>query len=599
MFKKRNLVLSAYFIFLLTPPFTYSSLYSLLVVVPGCLISLISLILIIRYLNSLPNAQRTVSNYLHVQACFLFFPFLLREIIIVVLVNMFYGSTKASFEANPNLMCSLTNGSMVFIPLNIILICMVASKLCLFVFPLHFVGLNHELLGNLALAITLLISFLEPIVKLLYYKTLCTEIWIERLTWAFNFQVDIESKTLLETFDLRMIFVSAGMTKDLCSVSSYAVNFYRQKKRGFSLVAKLVLFNHQIILGLLIDISINILDIYKTRQDTASNIKIPAIPTIIPGIQEAQGIRPRSEQGQVQPLRGQAELSPQNACSFRVNQESFRDAQINAGRNNEPFLLCELPLQLVNSELRNQARNYDLTNQVIDHDLPNQVRDYDFPNLVSNCNLPNQVSDYDLPNHVSNCNLPNQVSHYDLPNQVSSCNLPNQVSDYDLPNHVSNYDDLANQASNYDFPSHVSHYDLPSQVSNYNLSNRVSNYELSQSSQNTIRFLPDSVNSSDGQSFTNSSHRSPVRVVHVLFAVHIVSTVIFRCTNNHQLKFAMKFLTEVAFRLDICIFPLSMLILNDKMYEFSEKIVAGWLCKIFSWRYWPQPIQSFAQHLDL
>ena len=214
MFKKRNLVLSAYFIFLLTPPFTYSSLYSLLVVVPGCLISLISLILIIRYLNSLPNAQRTVSNYLHVQACFLFFPFLLREIIIVVLVNMFYGSTKASFEANPNLMCSLTSGAMVFIPLNIILICMVASKLCLFVFPLHFVGLNHELLGNLALAITLLISFLEPIVKLLYYKTLCTEIWIERLTWAFNFQVDIESKTLLETFDLRMIFVSAGMTKD-------------------------------------------------------------------------------------------------------------------------------------------------------------------------------------------------------------------------------------------------------------------------------------------------------------------------------------------------------------------------------------------------
>ena len=189
MIKKGTVGLCIYTLFLAAVPFSYQSIYAFLACLIGSSVSIVSLSLIFTFLGRNPQ-QQTITNLLIKQACCLYSLFVIRELTIAFFFNLLYALTKSTFETYPTLICSISTSRITVLPMMLHYCLMVASKLYLTFYSLQFVGLNHEMLGYLAIATSALLTVLDCGLKLVFNHTMCNSSYLEvRLIGVFNLNI--------------------------------------------------------------------------------------------------------------------------------------------------------------------------------------------------------------------------------------------------------------------------------------------------------------------------------------------------------------------------------------------------------------------------
>ena len=176
--KKTYIILFLYTTFLVVVPFSHPNLYIFLPCLVGSIVSLVSLYMMYSFLGSAPDSQQTITNSLHMHLSFVTALALIRETILSFLFNMTYGSAKLAFESYPTLMCSITTPRLLYMPLFIVYFLISMSKLYVVIYPLHFPGLDHKLLGKLAIATTIFLPTLDSALRLLMNNTICNSTYL-------------------------------------------------------------------------------------------------------------------------------------------------------------------------------------------------------------------------------------------------------------------------------------------------------------------------------------------------------------------------------------------------------------------------------------
>ena len=179
MNKTTSIMLIAYTLFLVVVPFSHPNNYIFLPCLIGSTVSLVSLYLMYTFLGSAPDAQQTITNSLHIHLSIVYALYVIRETILSFLFNIMYASSKSLFESNPTVMCSLSSDRLAVIPCCTTVFLLALSKLNMFLYPLHYQGLNHKMLGKLALAVTMLLPTLDTGIRLLKHETVCNSFYLE------------------------------------------------------------------------------------------------------------------------------------------------------------------------------------------------------------------------------------------------------------------------------------------------------------------------------------------------------------------------------------------------------------------------------------
>ena len=189
IYKKTYIVLFLYTTFLVVVPFSHPNLYIFLPCLVGSTVSLVSLYLMYTFLGSAPDAQQTITNSLHMHISFLFALLVIRETILSFLFNVTYGSAKLAFESYPTLMCSITTPRLLYMPVHIVYFLIAMSKLYMVIYPLHFPGLDHNLLGKLAIATTIFLPALDSALRLLTNITICNRTYLAVLIQSYDLNI--------------------------------------------------------------------------------------------------------------------------------------------------------------------------------------------------------------------------------------------------------------------------------------------------------------------------------------------------------------------------------------------------------------------------
>ena len=188
------LILVVYALFLVIFPISHPSYYAFMTSMIGSNVSLVSLYLMYTYLGSTPDHQQTITNSLHMHHLVLWALYVIREAILSFFFNLMNASTKKTFESNPTIMCSLSSDRLIVMPASLAYFLIVMSKLYMTIYPLHFLGLDHKLLGRLAIAITIFLPALDSVIRLLLLETICNGVYLEtRLieSYGLNIPADI------------------------------------------------------------------------------------------------------------------------------------------------------------------------------------------------------------------------------------------------------------------------------------------------------------------------------------------------------------------------------------------------------------------------
>ena len=188
------LILAIYTLFLVLVPFIHPNYYIFLTNLVGTTVSLVSLFLMYTFLGSAPEAQQTITNSLHMHLSVVMALYLGKNFILSFFFNLLPGSTKVIFESNPILMCSLLSDRQFVMPIILAFVFIAMSKLYMTIYPLHFSGLNHRLLGNLSIATMILLPALDSGVRLVIHNSLCNAIYLETIlrgSYGLNISPDI------------------------------------------------------------------------------------------------------------------------------------------------------------------------------------------------------------------------------------------------------------------------------------------------------------------------------------------------------------------------------------------------------------------------
>ena len=181
MLTKGIVILISYTLFLVVVPFSHPNNYIFLPCLIGSIVSLVSLYLMYTFLGSAPDAQQTITNSLHMHFSIILALSVIRETILVFLFNLLDEPAKDLFEANPNLMCSLSSDRLISMPAGVVYFMIAMSKLYLINYPLDFQGLDHKLLARLAIALTICLPALDSVIRLLTHGTLCNAVFLENV----------------------------------------------------------------------------------------------------------------------------------------------------------------------------------------------------------------------------------------------------------------------------------------------------------------------------------------------------------------------------------------------------------------------------------
>ena len=187
-------MLVVYALFLVIVPISHPSYYAFMTCLIGTIVSLVCIYLMYTYLGSTPDHQQTITNSLHMFHLVLCVLYGIREAILSFFFNLMNASAKKTFESNPTIMCSLSSDRLIVMPASLAYFLIVMSKLYMTIYPLHFLGLDHKLLGRLAIAITIFLPALDSVIRLLLLETICNGVYLEtRLieSYGLNIPADI------------------------------------------------------------------------------------------------------------------------------------------------------------------------------------------------------------------------------------------------------------------------------------------------------------------------------------------------------------------------------------------------------------------------
>lgn len=99
----------------------------------------------------------------------------------------------------------------------------------------------------------------------------------------------------------------------------------------------------------------------------------------------------------------------------------------------------------------------------------------------------------------------------------------------------------------------------------------------------------------------NNNIRSPVRLSHILCLVHFGTLLLYRVLlHNGSLntKLVVNILMQTLMRLENGLWAVTLILLSDRMLDFSSNALNRWMFQLLEWQYWPNKINRLSVYFD-
>ena len=93
----------------------------------------------------------------------------------------------------------------------------------------------------------------------------------------------------------------------------------------------------------------------------------------------------------------------------------------------------------------------------------------------------------------------------------------------------------------------------------------------------------------------NNNIRSPVRLFHILCLVHLGTLLLFLFLNT---ILVVNILMQTLIRLENGLCAVTLILLSDRMLDFSSNALNRWMFQLLEWQYWPNKINRLSVYFD-
>ena len=180
-----------------------------------------------RYLNTRPAVHKTIMNRLMKIMVICMSILEMRGYIWSFLLNVTHQTLREHFLNHPTLICSLSNPRFTFIPLVMIVIFLLMTKLFLVLLPHHFINFNHEQGTRVCLALSVSPIVAEVITSLIVSGHCCNQKYF--ITLKKQLDVQAEASTV-QMFPWLPILVIIGVLAELTSNTLLQYRAWKQRR---------------------------------------------------------------------------------------------------------------------------------------------------------------------------------------------------------------------------------------------------------------------------------------------------------------------------------------------------------------------------------
>ena len=180
-----------------------------------------------RYLDTRPAVHKTMMNSLMKIMVICLSIQTMRGYVWSFLMNVIHQTLRELVLNHPTLICSLSNPRFTFVPLVMIGICLLMTKLFLVLLPHHFFNFNHEQGTRVCLVLSVSAIVVEVTTSLIIRGHCCNQMYFTNL--KKRLEVQTEASTV-QIFPWLLILVIIGVLAELTSNTVLQYRAWKQSR---------------------------------------------------------------------------------------------------------------------------------------------------------------------------------------------------------------------------------------------------------------------------------------------------------------------------------------------------------------------------------